>query len=125
MSIEIKGKTYEVRELCVEDIEMVSVFLNKIDFDIKNFFNNDELLKATKKGKIEVEQIGIKIILEMINFILKNYHKASKEFCNWMGSLIGVKGEEVKKMPIQTPFLIFQELAKENNLADFFGSAVA
>lgn len=129
--VEIKGKEYEVRELMFDDVCNLSLILEKTEFDISKFrkkVNISELRRAMGDGETDVtneqvwENMGIEVLIEMVGHIIRNYHKAHKEVSEWLGSFIGVKQAEFRKMPINTPFVIFKALAEDNDLVDFFKS---
>jgi len=132
--MEINGKQYKVRGLIVEDIGAFSKLLDKLEFNLSDFIKDKNILQRAKgkvnkpqdhkeRGEDLAEAAGIEIALEIANYLVRNYHKAQEEFNAFMGSLINVKPEAFKKMPINTPFIIFAELAKENELLDFFEKA--
>jgi hypothetical protein len=122
MAIEIKGKEYLVRELQTDDCMHLSLILDKTGFNINDY--KKQVSGADKMEQSELENMGKEIAIQMGGYLIKNYHKAHKETKEFLASLIGVKPEEYAKMPINTPVKIVKELAKNNNLFDFFKQAV-
>lgn len=116
-SITIKGKEYEVRELETEDIGRLSVILDKTGFDLKDFSKD---IKGKRFTEDQMKQIGFTMMADMVAYLIRNYHKANKEAREFFADLIGVKPDQYAKMPITTPVKILKELAKENDLMDFF-----
>jgi hypothetical protein len=117
--IEIKGKEYLVRDLVTDDCMRLSLILDKTGFNI-----NDYKKQVSGNDKSDFENMGKGIAIEMGGFLLKNYHKAHNETKAFFADIIGVTAEEFGKMPITTPVKIIKELAKNNNLLDFFKQAV-
>jgi len=147
MEIELRGKTYKVRQLEFDDTFRLAEILEKIDFDITKFqgefkdfdLNPEEMeLSAKEKKGLSEEEIherkmdkviaaqtkaGRAVVMRIANDVLRNSPKAKKEFREFMGSLIGVKAEQMGHMPIDAPVKILKALAKEHDLMDFFKQA--
>ncbi len=113
---------FEVRPLNVGDIGVVSEILDKLEFSIKDYMKDVDPNMAADENYIK--KIGMEVVFEMANMILRKYHKAQKELDNWFASLIDIDVKEYRKLPINTPIEIIKKLAAENDLADFFKSAV-
>ena len=104
----------------------MSKILDKIDFDITVY--EKEAQKAMKNQKSELSQekmkeLGAPIMMKIINHVISKYHLAYNEIRDWMADLIGVEPKEIEEMPLDTPYKIFHELAKENDLLAFFKQA--
>ncbi|CAM3729700.1 hypothetical protein [Mesobacillus zeae] len=120
-TVKIKGKEYQVRGLNFDDTEIISMILDKTDFDLAKYETEaKELVKASKKNKEKLESLGTAVFLKVITDLTKKYYKVHKEFTELIASLIGVKPENVKTMPISTPLVVLKELAKDEDSLDFF-----
>lgn len=118
--IEIKGKEYEVRALGFDDMEIISRIIEKTDFDLSKY--EQEAAAIMKNKKADFQKEGTKLFLKAITDVLKKYHKAHADFTEFVASLISVTPEEVKKMPITTPFKVLKELMKDEDSKDFLSS---
>jgi len=132
--LEIGGKEYTVRGLQVADIGSFSKILEKMDFRLSAFLSDTGLIQAAlkrgpqdhkKKGEDKqlAQTVGVEAVLRMIDYLIQNYHKAEEELNTWLASLIGVKPDAFKKMPIATPYKILEKLAGAGDLLDFFAKA--
>lgn len=131
-SIELAGKEYKVRGLIVSDIGSLSKILEKLDFKISTFLKDTGLVDKAmgpqdhkKKGQDKqiAEAVGMEAVLGMIDYLIQNYHRAEGELNTWLGSLIGVKATAFSKLPINTPYKIFEALAGVEDLMGFFAKA--
>lgn len=120
MALEIKGKTYKVRELTFADSMALSIILDKTNFNLTDFNKDIKDVKGKRLTKEQLQQISLSFAAEMVGHIVRNYHKAYKESRDLLASLIGVEPKELESMPLTTPILIIKELAKTVNLTDFF-----
>jgi hypothetical protein len=118
-TVKIKGQEYQVRGLDFDDTEILSLILDKTDFDFAKYeAEASELMK--NKDNAAIEKAGAAIFLKAITDLVKKYHKAHNEFTELVASLIGVEAKDVKKMPISTPIIVLKELAKDEDSLDFF-----
>ena len=118
----INEQEYTVRKLKTKDIGHLSRILSKIEFNIKDYMT--EVNNKKKLDEKEIQKFGFQIAVNMLDHLLKNYHKAEDDIAVWVADLLGVKKEEFEDMPIDTIYKVFQELAANNNLMDFFNKAV-
>lgn len=121
-TIEIKGKEYNVRGLGFDDMEIISRIIEKTDFDLSKYESEAQAVMSKKKADLNKE--GMKLFLKAITDLLKKYHKAHADFTEFIASLIEVKPDEVKKLPITTPFKVIKELLKDEDSKDFLSSVV-
>ena len=73
-----------------------------------------------KKGK---EKESFEIGSEFIWVIIENYHKAEKEFFEFLGALESKTADEIAELPVTDFINLVTELFSERNLP-FFKSAV-
>ncbi len=121
MAVMIKDKEYQVRELIIEDVEHFSRILDEIDFKLSDFTKKIETEKTVTER--DLQRYGAEVVMEMVTYVARNYHKASDLISAWMGSLIDVKGPLFKKMPLSALPAIFKELGEQTDLLDFFKQA--
>jgi hypothetical protein len=120
--IEIKGKQYNVRGLGFDDMEIISRIVEKTDFDLSKYESEAQAVMSKKKADLNKE--GMKLFLKAVTDLLKKYHKAHADFTEFIASLIGVTPDEVKQLPITTPFKVLKELMKDEDSKDFLSSVV-
>lgn len=116
----IKGKEYQVRGLDFDDVEILSLILEKTDFDFTKYEEEAANIIKSSKESADIEKAGVSVFLKIITDLLKKYHKAHNEVAQLVASLIGVELAAVKKMPISTPIMVLKELSKDEDSRDFF-----
>jgi iron-sulfur cluster repair protein YtfE (RIC family) len=119
MAVTIKGKEYLVRSLNFDDVEVISRIIDNAGVNIGEY---EKQAQAIARKGADVQAEGTKLFLDLIGQILKNYHKAHRDVLEFVGSLIDVTPEEVRKMPISAPMKVLKELAKDEDARDFFSS---
>lgn len=94
-----------MRELLFKDVYAMSRILKKME------------IKIDTEGKT-VDQAGGELIIR----IMENLHMAEKEVNNFLGDLVGMKGEEFAKLPISKSIEYFEEFKKLPGINDFLAS---
>ncbi len=117
----IQGKEYLVRSLSFDDVEIISRIIDNTGIDIAKF---EKQAQSITKKNANIASEGTKLFLELVSQIIKNYHKVHGDLLEFVASLINVKPDEVKKMPITTPMKVLKELAKDEDARDFFSSVL-
>jgi len=117
----IQGKEYLVRSLSFDDVEIISRIIDNTGIDLAKF---EKQAQSITKKNANIASEGTKLFLELVGHVVKNYHKVHKDLLEFVGSLIDLSVEEVKKMPISTPMKVLKELAKDEDARDFFSSVL-
>lgn len=96
-----------MRKLLAKDIVLFTKILMKMELKntIKNMFNPNE-----NNGDMTAE---------LIWGIVENYHKAEKDFINFLAELEGKKLEEIENLELNDFISLIQELFSENNMPFF------
>ena len=119
----------KVRKLTFKDTYYMSQILSKMKLDVTVYEEQaKEIMKQARENNEEITQekgkeLMMPILVRAMNDVITNYHLAYNEIRDWMADLINVKPEEIEDMPLDTPYKIFHELAKENDLLAFFKQA--
>lgn len=78
------------------------------------------IIKKANSGKEDAENIGIDVILTVMECV--SQHAAENAVYSFLAAPFEMTEDEVKELPIPELIKNLKELAKENDLADFFSS---
>ena len=110
----------EIRELQVKDMYAVAKMLTKAVKSGRDEIK--EMIKNTgEEGKeltpAEEKELGI----DLAFFVLQNCLEFAEEDLNsWLAELCEVEPDEFMEMPLDTPVLIFEQIAEQNEVHSFF-----
>lgn len=96
-----------MRDLIMQDVYKMSKILKKMG--LKPQINDGE----------SVEQVGLGILL----LVFENLHMAQDEVNDFMGSLVGITGDEFGKLPFDEGSKHLEEFKNKPGIVNFFKSA--
>lgn len=127
----MENKLYTLRDMNADDLFVVLKIINKIGVkEVKNCFNASEVKKAistTEGGDTNEEMtaaIGLHVMMEIAGLIIENLPNCKDEIYYFLGSLSGMKAEEVAALPMATFFDMVMDVLKHPNFNDFFQRVV-
>jgi hypothetical protein len=100
---------YQMRPLKTNDIFPMSKIIKKM---------NLKLDKVSFKDKTQ-EQAGVEILL----MAAENLHLAQEEVNSFLGSLVGITGQDFGELPIEDSLSIIQQFREQKGLSSFFNLA--
>ena len=80
----------------------------------------DYIQKISKQGNPDAEKVGFNTMLMVIEALSDK--KAEKAIYDALAPVFEMTASEVENMPPQDLFNMLDQMAKENDLANFFGS---
>ena len=98
----------QMRNLKTTDIFKMSKILSKMDVSFGD----------VKVEGMSQQQVG----MELIKVVIENLHKAEDEVNDFMGSLVGMSGEEFGELELDESFAIIQQFKELKGLSGFFKS---
>lgn len=88
---------YELRNLMASDVFLMTNIINKIGIkEFSSFFESDDVMNMS--GKVNIERIGLKIIIDMAGTIISNVSKAEKEIYAFLSALSGMNEKEIAEL---------------------------
>ncbi len=118
-------KPYTFRKLSTEDIFPMFRLLNKIG--LKDMKNNDNLKRiiflftgGSVDGKVDVNEIGIDMFLELACLITESIPNAEAEIYTLLSSTSDRTTEEIKAQAPAVTFEMILDFVKKEEFADFF-----
>lgn len=119
-------KPYTFRKLETQDIFPMFKLLNKIGLkDLKD----NETLKRTillfsgegaKKGKIDVETLGVDMFLEVLCLITETIPKCEAELYALLSNTSNLEADEIKKQAPATTLEMIIDFINKEEFGDFF-----
>lgn len=119
-----ESKELKVRKLSWGDTFKLSKILKKMNLKIdaseiaKNIDPED-----LKTGTMSLEKAGLQAMIPIFLQALENLHQAEPEVNEFLGSLVGITGEEFGKLPIEDGIAVIGQLAGQKGVSDFLKSA--
>lgn len=118
-------KPYTFRKLSTEDMFPMFRLLNKIG--LKDMKNNDNLKRiiflftgGSVDGKVDVNEIGIDMFLELACLITESIPNAEAEIYTLLSSTSDRTTEEIKAQAPAVTFEMILDFVKKEEFADFF-----
>ena len=123
--IQPEEKPYTFRKLSTEDIFPMFRLLNKIG--LKDMKENDNLKRiifmfmgGNVEGKVDVNEIGIDMFLEIACLITESIPKAETEIYTLLASTSDRSIEEIKAQSPAVTFEMILDFVKKEEFKDFF-----
>lgn len=101
----------KIRELNVKDVFAVARMLGKITKGARQ-----ELASALKGKKVDPTELGM-VLFQSV------FTEAEEDLKSWIADLIGKEVTEFETMPAVAVLDIIEELAKQEDIKDFFARA--
>ena len=126
----MENKLYTLRDMNADDLFVVLKIINKIGVrEVRNCFNSAEVKKAISgnDGGVNEEMtaaIGLHVMMELAGLIIEHLPECKDEIYCFLGSLSGMKAEEVAALPMGTFFDMVMDVLKHPNFNDFFQRVV-
>ena len=124
---------YEMRSLQASDIFSVVKILNGIGLNnVKEAINIEEI-NNIRKTMVEdnsednsekvYSQVGVKVVMSIATVILENLPKVENDLYTFVGSVIGVKANDVAKMDMGEFMDLLIAIIQKEEFKDFFKRA--
>lgn len=118
-------KLYTFRRLQTTDLFLMLKLFKKIGLkDLKENENMKKLLfmfmGGTVKGKIDVNQIGIDIFLEIACLLCDSIPKAEEEIYDLLAQTSNKQVKDIKKQDMAVTFEMIVDFVKKEEFMDFF-----
>ena len=124
---------YEMRSLQASDIFSVVKILNGIGLNnVKEAINIEEI-NNIRKTMVEdnsednsekvYSQVGVKVVMSIATVILENLPKVENDLYTFVGSVIGVKANDVAKMDMGECMDLLIAIIQKEEFKDFFKRA--
>lgn len=115
----------ELRKLCTKDLFPMMKILSRIGIsEFKKCFESvgkTELNTEDEESKDAVfKRIGIGVMLDIADVLMKNIGSCEKEIYSFLGSLSGMKPEDIAKLDMAVFAEMIIELVKKEEFRDFF-----
>lgn len=115
-----KEKSYTLRPLVASDMGAICKIITAIGIrQFKECFKVEDF-KKDENGKINTEALGFSIMFDIAGIIIANIPKAEKEIQDFLGSLTGLKKNEVATMPFADYGELIMEVVMKDDFRDFF-----
>ena len=120
-------KPYTLRKLEAYDVAPVATILTQIGFkEFRGVLNSPEInafAKAlagnTEENEVREIKMGMHMAFEMVGIILANYSKCQDSLLSWLGSLSGMKKEEIGHLDIDAFAEMLIDVFKKEELKGF------
>jgi hypothetical protein len=118
-------KLYTFRRLETSDLFLMLKLLKKIG--LKDLKENENMknfifmfMGGTVKGKIDVNQLGVDMFLEVACLLCDSIPKAEDEIYNLLASTSNRSVKEIKKQDMAVTFEMIVDFVKKEEFMDFF-----
>jgi hypothetical protein len=115
-------KAYTLRDLNAQDLFPLADIVSKIGIDeiAKAFGGNEGIMKLFDGNKEDATAtVGIAIVLDIANIILKNVGKCEKEIFKFLANVSDMELAKVKKLPMATFAQMIIDVIKKEEFKDF------
>ena len=124
--VQQKEKPYTFRKLETQDIFPMFKLLNKIG--LKDLKENDTLKRTillfsgegAKKGKIDVETLGVEMFLEVLCLITETIPRCEAELYLILSRTSNLEEEDIKKQDPATTLEMIIDFINKEEFGDFF-----
>lgn len=104
----------ELRKLCTKDLFPMMKILSKIGIsEFKKCFES-------VGGKTDLRSIGIGVMLDAADILMKNIGSCEKELYSFLGDLSGIAAKDIPELEMAEFAEIITELVMKEEFRDFF-----
>lgn len=113
-----------MREISSKDIFALVQVLNKIGIkEFKDIFTSDAtrdaIAAASKGGKIDVDSVGVSVVMNMVEIVFTHLNDAEDEIYRFVGGVSEKSREELEKMPAAEFMQLIVDIIHQPGFADF------
>ena len=109
-------ENYELRPLVASDMGAICKIITAIGIrQFKECFHVDDF----KDGN--AEKVGFDVFVDIAGIIISNIPNAEKEIQTFVASVVGMKQEDVAKMPFADYGELIMAIVMKEDFRDFFG----
>lgn len=113
-------KNYELRKLCAKDLFPMMKIISKIGIsEFKKCFEINDV-KNVVGNKSNLEAIGISVMLDVADVLLKNIGSCEKEIYSFLADLSGFSVKDIQEFDMAVFAEMIVELIMKEEFKDFF-----
>ncbi len=114
-------KKYELRKLSTKDLFPMLKILSKIGIgEFRKCIESEKIKKAVAGGDIDFSSIGVGVMLEVTDIILKNIGYCEKEIYSFLADLSGMNQKNIPELEMAVFIGMITELVLKEEFKDFF-----
>lgn len=116
----IEKKAYELRALCADDIFPMLTILKKVGIkEFRSCFDSPEVKAALSQKKVDVEAVGITVVLDIAAVIVGNLPSCKEDIYAFLSSLSGLGKKEIAGLPMLTFTEMVVDVIKKDEFKGF------
>ena len=118
----MEEKKITMRKLCARDLFSMLKIMSKIGVrEFQACFNSAGL--PENGGKADLSKVGIGVMLEAADVLLKNISACEKDIYSFLADLSGMKADEIPELDLAVFADMVYELVSKEEFRDFFTAA--
>lgn len=111
-------KNYEFRKLCTKDLFPMMKILSKIGIsEFKRCFELDSIQSGVKT---DLGTVGVGVMLDAADVLLKNIGSCEKEIYGFLADLSGINSKDIPQLDVAVFAEMIIELVTKEEFKDFF-----
>lgn len=126
METTAENKAYELKKLTSKDVFPMFQIIKKIGIrEFKTCFESDEvkevISKASNKEAVNLESVGIRIMLDMAIVVIEHLGDAENEIYTFLSGVSGMTRKELENLDLATFTEMIVDVFKKEEFKDFIG----